>query len=256
MTRIVSWFSCGAASAVATKLAIDAHKGPVTVVRCWIAEEHPDNDRFATDCEEWFGQKILTLKNEKYAGSVDEVIRMGKFIAGPKGAPCTLQLKKEVRRKFQHPTDVQVFGYTADEQGRYDSFVDANNDVLSWPILIEHGLTHADCLALVERAGIVLPTRSKLGYKHNNCMGCVKGGAGYWNKVRIDFPERFQKVAALERFVGHAIIRVQKTGTRTPMFLDALPPTSGRYQDEPEIQCGINCELVDKRLTKHSPKGN
>lgn len=28
-----------------------------------------------------------------------------------------------------------------------------------------------------------------LGYANNNCIGCVKGGIGYWNKIRIDFPE-------------------------------------------------------------------
>jgi hypothetical protein len=248
MNRIVSWFSCGAASAVATKLAIDSGRGPVTAVRCWVAEEHPDNGRFAADCARWFGQEVITLRNEKYNGSVDEVIRQGKFIAGAKGAPCTLKLKKEVRKKFQLPTDTQVFGYTADEQDRYDSFVDSNNDVDSWPILIEHGLTHTDCLALVERAGIELPVMYRLGYKHNNCMGCVKGGAGYWNKVRIDFPERFAAVSKLERLVGHSIIRIQKDRVRTPVFLDELSPTAGRYQDEPEIQCGINCELVAKEL--------
>lgn len=244
--RIVSWFSCGAASAVATKLAIEANRGAVLVVRCWIAEEHPDNERFALDCEKWFGQPILTLKNEKYGGSVDEVIRKDRFIAGRDGAPCTLKLKKDVRRAFQRPSDIQVFGYTADEQDRYDGFVDANNDVQSWPVLIEHGLTHADCLAMVQRAGIELPVMYRLGYKHNNCMGCVKGGAGYWNKVRVDFPERFATMARAERVVNHSIIRLQTDGIRRPVFLDELPPDAGRYQDEPEIQCGINCELAER----------
>ncbi len=34
-----------------------------------------------------------------------------------------------------------------------------------------------------------------LGYPNNNCIGCVKGGMGYWNKIRKDFPEVFQKRA-------------------------------------------------------------
>jgi len=41
LNRIVSWFSCGAASAVATKLAI-ADGDPVTVAYCEVIEEHPD----------------------------------------------------------------------------------------------------------------------------------------------------------------------------------------------------------------------
>lgn len=40
--RTISWFSCGAASAVATKLAI-AEGGPVTIAYCEIEEEYPDN---------------------------------------------------------------------------------------------------------------------------------------------------------------------------------------------------------------------
>lgn len=57
--RIVCWFSCGAASAVATKLAIEENnkrdKLPLVIARCRIDEEHPDNDRFAAQCSEWFG---------------------------------------------------------------------------------------------------------------------------------------------------------------------------------------------------------
>ena len=39
MDRIVSWFSCGAASAVATKLIL-AEGNPVTIAYCRVKEEH------------------------------------------------------------------------------------------------------------------------------------------------------------------------------------------------------------------------
>ena len=55
MSRTISWFSCGAASAVATKLALA--ESDVTIVYCEVVEEHPDNKRFLKDCEEWFGQE-------------------------------------------------------------------------------------------------------------------------------------------------------------------------------------------------------
>src|SRR5690349_5113302 len=112
--RIVCWFSCGAASAVATKLAIaeNAGKLPLIVARAWVAEEHPDNDRFASDCEKWFGTPITVLKNEKFNGSIYEVFRRERFIVGPKGAPCTRALKRKVREAFQRNGDLQVFGYT------------------------------------------------------------------------------------------------------------------------------------------------
>ena len=41
----------------------------------------------------------------------------------------------------------------------------------------------------------------KLGYNNNNCIGCVKGGQAYWNKIRIDFPETFNKMAKLENLI-------------------------------------------------------
>lgn len=251
MSRIVSWFSCGAASAVATKLAIEkSQPGAVTVARCWLAEEHPDNDRFADDCTKWFGQDIVTLRSEKYSGSVHEVITKRRLISTRDGAPCTTFLKKEVRRAFERPGDTNVFGYTVEEEARLDAFIDANPSARVWAPLIEAGLTHADCLALVERAGIRLPEMYRLGYKHNNCIGCVKGGAWYWNKIRVDFPDRFAQMAQVERELGASMLRKRVgNGKRIPLFLDQLPPDAGRADDEPAIQCGINCELVARDIT-------
>ena len=96
INRIVCWFSCGAASAVATKLAIieNNNKIPIFIVRCFVKEEHEDNDRFSDDCEKWFGMPIIKLTNEKYKGSIYEVFNTRQFIAGIHGAPCTMLLKK------------------------------------------------------------------------------------------------------------------------------------------------------------------
>ena len=126
--RIVSWFSCGAASAVATKLAIAKYgKENMVIARCIVREEHSDNDRFARDCEKWFGMEITNLINEKYDGSIYNVFEKRRYISGIGGAPCTMELKKAIRIEFQKPTDKHVFGYCAEEQDRWDSFLDANN---------------------------------------------------------------------------------------------------------------------------------
>ena len=240
--RIVCWFSCGAASAVATKLAIveNAGKRPLVVVRCIVREEHPDNDRFAADCEKWFGVPILNLMNEEYDGSIYEVFRRRSYISGVAGAPCTRLLKKEVREKFQKPTDTHVFGYCAEEQDRFDRFLDANNIDVSAP-LVDRGLEHSDCLAMIQDAGIALPVMYQLGYKHNNCMGCCKAtGQGYWNKIRIDFPVMFDRMAKESRRLG---ARMVKAGEER-VFVDELQPGAGVYADEPEVQCGIFCEMA------------
>lgn len=239
--RVVCWFSCGAASAVATKLAITQYAGSeIVIARCIVKEEHPDNDRFATDCEKWFGLPITKLISEKYNGSIFEVFAKRGYISGINGAPCTMLLKKKVREDFQLPTDKHVFGYCAEEQDRWDSFIDANNIDAVSP-LVERGLEHSDCLAMVEKAGIELPVMYKLGYQHNNCIGCCKAsGAGYWNKIRDDFPAEFDRMARVSREIG---ARMTRDGEER-IFLDELRVGTGDYQTEPEIQCGIFCEMA------------
>jgi hypothetical protein len=247
VSRIVCWFSCGAASAVATKLALAQYAGhEVIVARCVVREEHPDNDRFAADCERWFGVPIVNLIAEEYDGSIYRVFEKRRFLSGVNGAPCTLLLKKRVREDFQLTTDRHVFGYCAEEQDRWDSFLDGNNiDALS--PLIERGLSHADCLAMVENAGIQLPVMYLLGYHHNNCIGCVKaGGQGYWNKIRDDFPDQFRRMADLSRELG---VRLINTANNVRLSLDELQPGTGDYQSEPEIQCGLFCEMAQKEYS-------
>lgn len=251
MSRIVCWFSCGAASAVATKLAIEenarsAQPLPLDVVRVKIREEHPDNDRFAADCEKWFGVPVVTLINEKFDGSIYAVFEHKKYIAGLTGAPCTMHLKKDLMRAYELPGDVLVIGYSAEEQDRYDRFLDANAEKTLWPVLMEAGLMHADCLAMVQRAGITLPAMYQLGYRNNNCIGCVKAGAGYWNKIRVDFPAQFYRMAALEQKFGAKLTKHKEER----VFLHDLPPDAGDYPKEPEIQCGIFCELAERDMQK------
>lgn len=244
--RIVSWFSCGAASAVATKLAISMYgKDRVTVARIIVKEEHEDNWRFADDCEKWFDVPILNLsRNDKYGASIVTVVDKRGYVSGVKGAPCTRILKKEVREEFQRATDTHIFGYTADSKDlrRWDDFLDANNIQAIAP-LIDRGIQHAECLAMVQDAGMNLPVMYELGYHHNNCIGCWKaGGQGYWNKIRVDFPLTFKERAEQSRRLGARIL--MDNGTHK--FLDEITIGAGDYQSEPEIQCGVFCESAKR----------
>lgn len=236
--RILCWFSCGAASAVATKLAIADNNGklPLEIVYTEVKEEHSDNKRFLSDCQKWFGQEIKIIGNDKYERSIYKTFE--KSAMNIKGAsPCTQKLKKEVRLKYEKPDDIHVFGYTIEEQDRYDRFLDANNIKTLVP-LIDRGLGKIDCLAMLKSSSIELPEMYKLGYANNNCIGCVKGGKGYWNKIKIDFPEQFERMAKLERFKGQTVLK--------DVYLDELPPNAGNYPQEPDIQCGIFCHLAEQ----------
>jgi hypothetical protein len=57
-----------------------------------------------------------------------------------------------------------------------------------------------DCLKMVQDNGIEVPIMYKLGFQNNNCFntGCVQGGIGYWQKMKIDFPDKFSVMADLE----------------------------------------------------------
>lgn len=245
MSRVVCWFSCGAASAVAAKLTL-AERPDAEVVYCHVREEHPDNMRFLWDCERWFGKKITVLRNEKYDGSIYQVFEKRRFLVGPSGALCTSELKKLVRKRYQRDDDVQIFGYTSEEEDRANRFIDSNPEVDLCCPLIDKGLGKSDCLALVERAGISLPAMYSLGYSNANCIGCVKGGAGYWNKIRVDFPETFERMSRMERYLGRQITKYR--GER--VFLDELPPDAGDPVKDMPVACGINCELVERDLSE------
>jgi hypothetical protein len=101
---------------------------------------------------------------------------------------------------------------------------------------------------MVSAAGIDLPAMYKLGYKNNNCIGCVKGQAGYWNKIRRDFPERFAEMARIEREVKRTICKKEwvENGVRKRkrIYLDELPEELGRYDVEELPECGILCETT------------
>lgn len=241
--RHVVHFSCGAASAVAAKLSVATLKN-VVVVNAFIAEEHPDNRRFLLDVEKWIGVQIVQLADEKYGASAYEVFRRSRYTKGMYGAPCTKKLKREVLDAWSMPGDVPILGYTAEEEHRADRFLEGHGGVGLFP-LIERGLTKANCLAMIENAGIVLPEMYRLGYSNANCIGCVKGGAGYWNKIRRDFPDRFEEMARIEETIGESAFLMRDRSSGKRISLRQLDPKSGRHKTEiPE--CGFACERAEE----------
>lgn len=235
--RVVCHFSCGAASAVATKFALMEYGiENCEVVNIHIKEEHPDNQRFLKECEEWFGTEIKILRNEKYNASIYNVFLQNRYIKGVRGAPCTSHLKRRVRAEYQRPDDLHIFGFTLEEEQRAIDFDERNDLDVDW-ILIRKKISKSDCLGVLESVGIEIPTMYKLGFNNNNCVGCVKGGMGYWNLVRKHFPENFNKMAQVEREIGHAILK-DKNGA---VWLDELDPNRGRINDEVDIECSFFC---------------
>lgn len=248
--RVVGWFSCGDASAVACALALRNYRHEhVVIARIHLTSEHPDNERFTADCEKWYQMPIIKLTSNEYADTWD-VWEKRKYIAGIQGAPCTNFLKKEVRRSFQKPDDIHVFGYTMEEKNRADRFTDNNPEINAVFPLIEEHLTKADCHALVRHQGIELPKMYQLGFDNNNCIGCPKGGAGYWNMIRKHFPDRFNRMAELSRRLNARLVK--QDGKR--IFLDELRATTGKQKDEIEISCSAFCDAVSNQIVSRKAK--
>lgn len=250
--RVVCHFSCGAASAVAAKLAITEYGCTnVVIVNAFIQEEHEDNRRFLADCEKWFGKSITVLRDEKYGSSAREVWRRRRFIKSNKGAACSRVLKRDVIRAFLRHDDINVLGYTVEESERYNSFIDANNDMITKALLIDRGLTKQDCLSIIDRAGIELPITYRLGFDNANCIGCPKGGQSYWQHIRKHFPDDFLEVSAIQSAIGPsasflAFRSGDKKGQR--MSLSELPSGEGNMQDEPSFNCSLFCELAEREI--------
>lgn len=239
--RHLVWFSCGVASATATKMAVEKYPHCEVLYCDTFAYEHVDNMRFLRDVENWIGKKIKIIRSKKYADIYDVFDRTG-WLIGPSGARCTTELKRKVRKAYQQEGDVHLFGLTSDEEKRIDKFEDDNYEIeLEW-ILRDASITKNDCYRIVQQAGIELPSMYRLGYNNNNCIGCVKGGQGYWNKIRVDFPEAFDKMAKQERRMDVAINKSYAgDGLRKRVFLDELDPAAGRNVPMPDIECGVLC---------------
>lgn len=242
---VLAWWSAGITSAVAVKMALELYKN-VKIYYIDIDSAHEDNERFKKDCEKWYGQKIYSLKSDECKDQF-EVIEKTGAVNTPQGAPCTKILKKEVRFDFEKVNELSLFNeylilnqvwgfeYVKKEINRAIRHGQQYPNTKPLFPLIEKGLDKNECAGLLINAGIEIPEMYKLGYNNNNCIGCVKGGKGYWNKIRKDFPTVFDRMKLLERKVGYSCIN----GT----FLDELHPSAGRMSKEIMPSCGVICEV-------------
>ncbi len=241
---IAVWFSCGAASAVAAYKTIEKYKDThnIRVLNNPVDEEDEDNRRFLKDVEQWLGVEIELVVNNKVGhSSAVDVWGKRKFMSGPMGAPCTLELKKQARQHWENENNVDfhVLGFTYDEKQRHERFVlTERSNVI--PVLIEEGITKQGCYNILKQHGIDIPRVYRMGYPNANCIGCVKATSPtYWNHVRKMHPEVFEQRARQSRDIGAKLVRVK--GKR--IYLDELEPNViGRPMKGMDFECGIFCE--------------
>lgn len=244
METIVVWFSCGAASAVAAYKTLEKYGSThnIRIVNNPVIEEDEDNRRFLIDVQNWLGKEIEFAINPKFPScSCEEVWSKRKFMSGPTGAPCTIELKKRARQEWEknNHCDWNVLGFTYDEKDRHERFILTERENVL-PVLIDEGITKKQCFEIIASAGIELPSIYLRGYPNANCIGCVKATSPtYWNHVRKEDPKVFQKRAEQSREIGAKLVRFK--GKR--IFLDELPvDAKGRKMKNMDFECGIFCE--------------
>lgn len=244
LSHTIAWFSGGATSAIACKIAIEKYEN-VKVVYIETGTHHEDAPRFLNECSEWFKRPIETIQSQKYK-SVDEVLRKRRFINSATGSICTSELKRNVRVLYQKQFAIthQVWGfeYEPKEINRAKRIETTNAGYKNLFPLIEEKITKPNCLEILQNAGISSPAMYLLGYQNANCVGCVKGGMAYWNKIRCDFPQTFARMAALEREINRSCLK--------KYFLDELPVAAGRGEPPLVPSCGgvgEGCEIESAR---------
>lgn len=220
--RTIVWWSTGAASAIACLLTLRDTPDAI-IARCETNNEDPDNYRFEGDVMRRLNHSPVLLRSDEYE-DVWDVWQKKRFMSSPKGAPCTSAMKVKPRLAFQLPTDIHVFGYTADrhDQDRFEQLRKTYFELTVKAPLIEAGITKAASLAMVERMGIKLPRTYAMGFHNANCMGtgCVKATSpDYWSLYRHHFPEQFARTAAYSREIGCRLARINDER----IFIDQIP---------------------------------
>ena len=244
MSRRISHFSCGAASAVATKMS-----RPDAIWYCDTGGEDVDNARFLRDCEAWFGQSVTILKSAKYK-DVWDLWDKKSYLSGVAGAPCTGEMKVSLSRALELPDDVHIFGYTADsnDMRRADSLRANWPDLSVETPLIDRGITKAACLALLGKAGISPPRVYAMGFHNANCIPCVKATSpNYWALVRREFPEQFERMSKIEQRLNAKLTRIK--GVR--MQIKDIPEDQDTTEPIAPV-CDFMCGLAEQDLEEEA----
>ena len=246
MPRTIAWWSTGAASAVMARMVL-LDDPQAIIARCETNNEDPDNYRFEADVMRRLNRSVTLLKSEKY-DSVPDVWRGERYMAGNEGAPCTREMKIEPRIAFQLPTDIHAFGYTADAKDvdRFEALKANYPELTVRAPLVDHGVTKAATLAMVQGWGIELPRSYAMGFPNANCLqsGCVKATSpNYWSLYRLWFPDNFARTAAYAREIGARLTRIR--GER--VFIDEIP-ADWPITEPIAPMCDFLCHLATQDL--------
>jgi hypothetical protein len=268
---VVCNWSGGASSAVACFIAFEHFGSRCLFIHMQTNIEHPDTYRFLFDFERRLGVQVEQLQSEKFHEPEDVWQRYGKFsYAG--GAACSSYLKRDTANKRLKGIDVwsQVFGFDASSKEK----LRATNMTMNYPEknpsypLIQNDLDKQGVFKALSHIGIT-PPKVYQDFKNNNCLGtddgekggCIQGGIGYWKRIQVIFPKKFNYMADLEHaFTDRAgeprTVLTHTVGkVKQPLFLKPHPSypeiadissKKGRYEVE-TFECHGFCSTEEPK---------
>lgn len=264
---VITWWSGGVTSAVACKIAIEFFGiENVEIIFMDTKNEHADTYRFLQDCERWYGKKIQIASRPEYK-QIQDVWYKFLSLNVATGAICSSELKRDLRIQMlkTRPWSYNIFGFDIDEPKRVKGMAKNWSHIAPLFPLLFKGVTKKDCITILNNEGIEIPETYKLGFLNNNCFktGCVQGGIGYWQKMRTDFPEKFDAMALVEHELtnlkGEPVTMLKDQSKKTPglvflkphpayPFLKDISMMKGR-PPKPLTDCNGFCGVND--LTKN-----
>jgi len=247
----VMWFSAGASSAVAAKLAVDEID---EILYIHIDDQHSDTLRFLKECEEWIGKPIQILQHNEYK-TVDALNEKTRFMSSVHGAKCTGVLKKKVREDWERANADKypfryVWGFDAGEQLRIDRVVSTQPEFTHLFPLRDKRIHKIEVHQILKASGISRPEMYHLGFRNNNCIGCLKSSSpAYWNLIRKHFPDIFEIRRQREEDLGCKLLERTESGEKVRFTLTDLDPSEGAGMPPIVEDCGILCEVMSLNNT-------
>lgn len=265
---VIGWWSGGVTSAVACKIAIEFFGiENVEIIFMDTRNEHEDTYRFKDDCERWYGKAIQTASRPEYK-TIKEVWYKFLSLNVATGAICSSELKRDLRiqmlKTFEY--SYNIFGFDIDEPKRAKGMAKNWSHIAPLFPLLFKGLTKKDCIEMLNNEGIEIPETYKLGFMNNNCFktGCVQGGIGYWQKMKIEFPEKFDAMAIVEHELtdmkGEPVTMLKDQSKKSPGLVFLLPHPKYPFMKDismmkgrppkPLTDCNGFCSIDDLTVNK------
>lgn len=209
----------------------------------------------------WYGCNIEMITHKEFK-SIQEVWRKYMSLNVATGAICSTVLKREVRVEFQklNGFSYQAFGFDISETGRALAMkLNYPDSRPIFPLLIEV-LSKKACINMVLKANIQVPVAYELGLNNNNCLqtGCVQGGIGYWQWMRYNKPDVFDKMADEEHLLtnmkGQPVTMLKDQSKKGGLVFLKPHPLYPKIKDismmkgrkpEPLMDCNGFCGLND-----------